>query len=371
MINYGAKLHQILAYWLGNVNLSRKKLITGFILGAIKSKSVKFADIAAELDLSNQTDSNLRRIQNFFANYALEYQSYARLLMSFVPLHSLSITIDRTNWQFGSTKINILCLTVGYRGVGIPILFDFLDKKGNSNTQERIDLMDQFTALFGTKCIQSLTADREFIGDKWYQYLIQHQIPFYLRIAKSHRLTLGGIHYRVDDLINAYPKNKKGEIHWKNIQVHGISKLHVGLKKLILENQTVDYLAILSNCPNNNPLQVYKKRWSIEVFFQSIKKRGFDFEQTHLTHSERLKKLFALVALAFALCVTIGIHQNDKVKTIEVKNHGYKQNSFFRTGLDQIKRALLLAPFDLILIQNVFLTIEKIISKIIFTKKFG
>jgi hypothetical protein len=247
MINYGAKLHPILAYWLGNVNLSRKKLMSGFVLGVLKCKSVKFADIAAELDLSNQTDSNLRRIQNFFANYTIEYQAYARLLMSFVPLRSLCITIDRTNWQLGSTNINILCLTVHYRGVGIPILFDFLDKKGNSNTQERIDLMDQFKALFGTKCIESLTADREFIGDKWYEYLIRHEIPFYLRLPKSHRLTLGGIHYRVDTLIDSCKKNKKGEIHWKNIEVHGISMLHIGLKKLVQSDQTVDYLAVLSN----------------------------------------------------------------------------------------------------------------------------
>jgi hypothetical protein len=257
---------------------------------------------------------------------------------------------------------------VHYRGVGIPILFDFLDKKGNSNTQERIDLMGQFVDLFGTKCIESLTADREFIGDKWYEYLLKHEIPFYLRLPKSHRLTLGGIHYRIDVLMDSCKKNKNGEIHWKNIEVHKIPKLHIGLKKLIQADQTEDYLAILSNCPKNNPLHVYKRRWSIEVFFQSIKKRGFDFEQTHLTHAERLKKLFALIALAFALCVTIGIHQNDKIKAIEVKNHGYKQNRFFRKGLDQIKRALTHAPFDLNLIQNVFLVLEKIVLKTLFTK---
>jgi hypothetical protein len=68
-----------------------------------------------------------------------------------------------------------------------------------------------------------------------------------LRLPKSHRLTLGGIHYRVDTLIDSCKKNKKGEIHWKNIEVHGISMLHIGLKKLVQSDQTVDYLAVLSN----------------------------------------------------------------------------------------------------------------------------
>ncbi|MEO0044753.1 MAG: hypothetical protein RL329_4202 [Bacteroidota bacterium] len=87
-----------------------------------------------------------------------------------------------------------------------------------------------------------------------------------------------------------------------------------------------------------------------------------------MTNAERLKKLFAFVALAFVLSVTIGIHQNDKIKTFEVKNHGYKQNRFFRKGLDPIKRALNHAPFDLILIQNVFLIIKKLFLKLFLLK---
>lgn len=321
--------------------MSRQKFISGFVLSLIKNKSVKFTEIAADLNEDSKTASNLRRIQSFFAEYELEYLDYARLLMCFIPLHRLDISIDRTNWKFGDTNINILCLTVNYKGVGVPILFEMLDKRGNSNSEERTELLDKFIALFGTQCIRSLRADREFIGDEWYKYLIVNEIPFYIRLPKSHRLTLGGIRYRIDDLIDAYVKT--GEKHLKGIEFHGIYPLSIGLRKLPKDGKkrlNDDYLAILTNCSTTNALKEYKKRWTIETFFQSIKERGFDIEQTHLDQAERLKKLFAFVCLAFVICLSVGIDHHENVKSIEMKNHGYKQNSFFRVGLDKLKKAL-------------------------------
>lgn len=47
-----------------------------------------------------------------------------------------------------------------------------LDKAGNSNTAERIDLMEQFYALFPTVELRCITTDREFIGGPWFSYLL-------------------------------------------------------------------------------------------------------------------------------------------------------------------------------------------------------
>jgi hypothetical protein len=128
-----------------------------------------------------------------------------------------------------------------------------------------------------------------------------------------------------------------------NIEIHGIHPLSIGLKKLPQDGKKRkedDYLAILTNCPMTNALKEYKKRWTIEAFFQSIKERGFDIEQTHLDQDFRLKKLFAFVSLAFVLCLSVGIDHHENVKSIDIKNHSYKQNSFFRKGLDNLKKAL-------------------------------
>ncbi len=48
-----------------------------------------------------------------------------------------------------------------------------LDKKGNSNSGERMDLFDRFEALFPDVEVACLTADREFVGGRdWLSYLL-------------------------------------------------------------------------------------------------------------------------------------------------------------------------------------------------------
>ena len=42
-----------------------------------------------------------------------------------------------------------------------------LPKKGTSNTQERIDLVQRYINLFGRETIDCLLADREFVGERW------------------------------------------------------------------------------------------------------------------------------------------------------------------------------------------------------------
>ena len=58
-----------------------------------------------------------------------------------------------------------------HKGVAIPIYWIPLNKKGNSNTRERIALIKRFVAKFGQKHIKALLADREFIGKDWIKFL--------------------------------------------------------------------------------------------------------------------------------------------------------------------------------------------------------
>ena len=86
--------------------------------------------------------------------------------------------------------------------------------------------------------------------------------------------------------------------------------------------------------------QVYRKRGTIEVLFQSFKSRGFHLKNTHMQALLKLKKLVGLVSIAFAICNSLGIYHHQKVQKIEVKNHGYKAKSFCRTGIDLLRDML-------------------------------
>jgi len=65
----------------------------------------------------------------------------AKLIFGSLPdKKSLTLVMDRTNWKLGQTNINVLMLGVSYKNVAFPLIFKLLDKKGNSNTKERIEL---------------------------------------------------------------------------------------------------------------------------------------------------------------------------------------------------------------------------------------
>ncbi|MCL1123003.1 hypothetical protein [Shewanella surugensis] len=64
------------------------------------------------------------------------------------------LTMDRTNWKYGNLNINILMLGICYKGRAIPVCWSMLNKKGNSNTAERIELVSRFMSIFGKERIK-------------------------------------------------------------------------------------------------------------------------------------------------------------------------------------------------------------------------
>jgi hypothetical protein len=74
--------------------------------------------------------------------------------------------------MLGCVAINFLVLSVVHQGTAFPLFWTLLPKKGNSNTKEHIQLIDQFLGVFGSHKIKYLTGDREFIGQQWFTYLI-------------------------------------------------------------------------------------------------------------------------------------------------------------------------------------------------------
>ena len=48
-------------------------------------------------------------------------------------------------------------------------------------------------------------------------------------------------------------------------------------------------------------LGIYRLRWGIEILFSHLKRRGYPFENTHMTKGYRIGKLMSVLAVAFAL----------------------------------------------------------------------
>jgi hypothetical protein len=323
---------------------ARLNFLSMFFVALLKVKTVNFAEIATALNPKVKIGSNHRRLQRFFANFELDYDLMAKLVAALIPKtgEGYVLSLDRTNWQFGKFSINLLVLGIVHQGVAFPVYWMFLDKKGNSNTAERIAIMEKFIATFGVSSIAWLLADREFVGKKWFKFLRQQKIPFRIRIKQNFQVA-----------------GKKGQIPVMVIFQHLTigETLVLPRKRLILGQQLYliglrledEYLLLVTDQKPHTALADYAKRWNIETLFGILKSRGFRFEETHLTDGERINKLLALLTLATIWAFKVGqwLHQQEPLK---IKKHGRLAKSIFRYGLDFLRSTL----FDIQLKMNDF-----------------
>ncbi|EKD11507.1 hypothetical protein SPLC1_S033380 [Arthrospira platensis C1] len=129
-------------------------------MALFQTKTVNLMEIATVFANPVQISSNYQRLQRFFRQFKFDRAEIARFVVSLIDIpQPWTLSLDRTCWSFGQTHFNILMLAVVHEGIAFPLLWTMLDKKGNSNSGERMDLFDRFEALFPDVEVACLTAD--------------------------------------------------------------------------------------------------------------------------------------------------------------------------------------------------------------------
>lgn len=313
-----------------NWNKARVACFSKMLLALLTTRTVNLNKIACSMSSKAEQTSRYRRLQRFFAEFAIDFEMIAGFIfrLFFVTDGQWYLTMDRTNWQWGKSNINILTLGIAFKGIAIPIYWTLLDKKGNSDTQERIALMEKFICSFGKSCIAGLLADREFIGTEWFGWLLTEQISFWIR-AKDNLLTTDtrGRPVKVKALFRDLPLHHERSLYGKR-SIFGHELYVAGLRL-----PDGEYLIILTPDYPGLAISKYSWRWEIETLFSCLKGRGFNFEDTHMTDLGRINKLMALLAIAFCWCHKMGEWRHE-VKPIPIKTHCRPAISLFRYGLD-------------------------------------
>ena len=341
--NKSTQLISILSQPLsGKMNLARIRFFGMFICALCKVQSVCFEKLATSFESDAKRDSSLRRIQRFMASYALDTDLIARLIFKMLPHEPpYRLAMDRTNWQFGQTDINVLTLAIVYQGVAFPVLISMLDKRGNSDTPERIRIMNRYIKLFGQETIDCLLADREFVGERWITYLNLHRIRYYIRIRENFYID----NPRNGEKIKAsvmFSDLKCGQSRYclRIYRVNG-QLCYLSASKVKDKNGKPELQIIISFNQPENAQQSYKERWQIETAFRGMKSSGFNIEDTHLTDLERIEKLFSIAMVAFAWAYVVGVFVNENIKSIRILKNGKRAKSLFKYGLEIIATALL------------------------------
>ena len=226
-------------------------------------------------------------------------------------------------------------LGVVYQGVAIPLLWHLLDKQGNSNTEERIDLLEKFLEQLGDHQIDYIVADREFIGEDWFLYLLKYtSYRFCIRLKDNTKIGRGKT---VSSAKVLFAHLKVGQTQvLKNRRLIWGHYLYVSATRF----PDRSFLLLATPSKPKSALKDYANRWPIETLFGIFKSRGFRLEETHMTDPQRLSKLLSLLALALCWCLKSGEVQWG-YHPLKPKKHGRLPKSLFRYGYDHLRQVCL------------------------------
>ena len=321
-------------------NKARMNCFSKMLLSLIAVKTVNLSEIAVGFSSKAQKESRYRRLQRFFSDFEIDKKKLACFIFSlfFINNKKLYLTVDRTNWYWGKRKINILILAIAYEGLAIPIFWKLLEKAGNATGKEHIEIVERFVKIFGRSRIAGVLADREFANSIFFGWLNDNKIPFYIRIKERTQVRFFCEKTFAVKKIFKKINPKEQTYHIQPLKIHGQTLYAVGSR-----SESGELLIVATNQKPQNAVSIYLRRWEIESLFQSLKTRGFCFENTHITNSKKIWKLMALVTIGFCWAHKIGEWRAIK-KPIIFKKFSTSirpQYSYFRYGLDFLREIIL------------------------------
>ncbi len=311
------------------------------IVAMVSARTVTLSRLASERHTTSKIASTYRRLQRFFQHVDLGSDWSARLVVALLGLAApWHLCLDRTNWKVGCKEVNILMLAIVTRRHRVALMWTVLDRAGTSDTDQRIALMRRYLALFGAASIKLLLADREFIGVCWLRFLNENNAPFVIRVKEGlnvvtedgRKLTLGSL-----------LRKGRGARQFSACFAGAISDAPLKLNFAAKRIKGKELLIVASNAPARHALGAYRKRWAIECLFGDAKTRGLNLEDTQFTCPRKPDLLLGIVALAMARASKTASRLIGTGK-MPRKKHGYYAKSWFRVGLDQIRRLLRTDP---------------------------
>ena len=321
------------------LNRARAKVLAFLVISLCKVQHVGLFKLANAFDSKAKSASSMRRIQRFLKEVTLDFDKLACFIFKLLPFKGpYVLSMDRTNWQFAGLNINALFIGICYNGVAFPLLFTLLDKRGNSNTSERIAIMERYIRLFGRESIACLLADREFVGKEWLEYLNSSSIQYHIRIKENFDVTRHGRTIKAWAMFGGIRMYQR--VFCKEVYIVNGEHCYLSASKVKNKVGKPELEVIVSYFNPEQALDRYGLRWQIETCFKAMKSSGFNIEDTHLVHLDRIEKLFGVMMIAYTWAYLVGDHEDKHHCRIRTKTHGRKEKSIVKYGLDLIARYL-------------------------------
>jgi hypothetical protein len=118
------------------------KFIGRIIISFVKMRTSNPAVIANAMESRANPESNYKQIQRFLKSFKWRASGFAGFQLELLKLRGkLDLVVDRTQWKFGKVWINLLTVSVVYRGVSVPMGWKVFSKKGNLSGKKHVRVL--------------------------------------------------------------------------------------------------------------------------------------------------------------------------------------------------------------------------------------
>ena len=332
---FSTALSRAVAKHIG-LSTTRRETLSWLALLIMQHGTISLWRLAAYVVSAAQTASVQRRFYRFFQFVRLDGTHSARVVVELLGLSGKPwvLAIDRTNWDFGKTAINILMISVAWNGMGIPLLWMLLPMAGNSNTSERTELLNRLRTAFPEhedcgpdgrsrvhwRCVDGLSAAQKD--------------PIYPASARKPVCPARGLCSFTDLRHRTASQGRRKNDRQRQLPTRPCERdfVRVGAAG---DNAARVRRAVGAGLFRQGAscARALSRTLDDRNDVRQSQTKGFALETIHLTNPDKLCTLLALLAFAVALSVKTGVART-RLHAIPTKKHGRRAWSLFALGVN-------------------------------------
>ncbi len=180
------------------------------------------------------------------------------------------VVIDRTEWHFGQTAVNVLMIGIAYNGIAFPVAWTALSHGGGSGADEHIEVLERILRVVKPDQIRALVADREPAGSDFLEVLKERKVPFVIRLKVGRPVGPASGEWSLPARMFARTCGVQQSSLLGGQQVVGGAEsvgVRIGLKRL----EDGPFLVLASRGVDPDSMfELYRQRWDIETLFGAL-----------------------------------------------------------------------------------------------------
>lgn len=337
--------HTVFRRLRGNLpreRVTRLRNLSLLVTALCVAGSCQVTRLADHLPVAGHKDSRVQRLRRFLMNKRLHvgdvYRATARAILRLLSSAPVILIVDRTtlgNW------LNILTVSVAYRGRALPLAWKVLKKQGQfkrCHIQALLRWVQTCLPAGLTPTQMWVVADREF-QDVALQATVEHELGWHYIQRITHNLWL-------------YPEHgqpfQPNQLGLQPGQQHQVPHVRV-TRQQAGPAHFLAYWApgeaepwyLLSDQPvGRHTWRGYRRRFWTEPMYRDFKSYGWDIETSRITDPQRFARLLLGIALAYVWLVQLASHIIKAGRRRLVDRTARRTLSYFRIGQNWLWRLL-------------------------------